>query len=91
MAHGELIAVGMCQAGDFFEALEETVCEKNSVVVPFRWSGGCGHDSRVKAAQNLVKLIKTYDEKTAIFIIAHSHGGNVVNLASHIFSARRRQ
>lgn len=72
--------------GDFFEALEETVCEKNSVVVSFRWSGGCGHDSRVKAAQNLVKLIKTYDESTAIFIIAHSHGGNVVTLASHLLA-----
>jgi hypothetical protein len=72
--------------GDFFKALEETVCEKNSCVVPFRWSGGCGHESRVKAAQNLVKLIKTYDENTSIFIIAHSHGGNVVNLASHMLA-----
>lgn len=72
--------------GDFFQALEGTVCGKNSVVVPFRWSGGCGHDSRVQAAQNLVKLIKTYHEKTAIFIIAHSHGGNVVNLASQFLA-----
>lgn len=69
--------------GDFFEALEDTVGEKNSVVVPFRWSGGCGHEARVKAAHNLVKLIKTYDISTAIFVIAHSHGGNVVTLASH--------
>jgi hypothetical protein len=72
--------------GDFFAALEETVCDKKSVVVPFRWSGGCGHDSRVKAAQNLIKLIKTYDEHTPIFIIAHSHGGNVVTLASHLLA-----
>lgn len=72
--------------GDFFDALEEAVCEKKSAVVPFRWSGGCGHESRVKAAQNLIKLIKTYDENTAIFIIAHSHGGNVVTLASHLLA-----
>jgi hypothetical protein len=72
--------------GDFFVALEETVSERNSVVVPFRWSGGCGHESRAKAAQNLVKLIKTYDENMPIFIIAHSHGGNVVSLASHILA-----
>ena len=72
--------------GDFFQALEEAVCEKNSVVVPFRWSGGCGHDARVQAAQNLVKLIKTYDEKTAVYIIAHSHGGNVVTMASQFLA-----
>jgi hypothetical protein len=72
--------------GDFFTALEEAVCDKNSAVVPFRWSGGCGHESRVKAAQNLIKLIKTYDENTSIFIIAHSHGGNVVSLASHFLA-----
>ncbi len=72
--------------GDFFVALEKTVYDKNSVVVPFRWSGGCGHESRIKAAQNLVQLIKTYDENTTIFIIAHSHGGNVVTLASHFLA-----
>jgi len=72
--------------GDFFQALEETVCSKNSVVVSFRWSGGCGHESRVKAAHSLVKLIKTYSIDTAIFIIAHSHGGNVVTLASHLLA-----
>ena len=72
--------------GDFFDALEDTVCEKNSVVVPFRWSGGCGHESRVIAAYSLVKLIKTYDVTTAIFVIAHSHGGNVVTLASHFLA-----
>lgn len=72
--------------GDFFQALEATVCDKKSVVVPFRWSGGCGHESRLKAAQSLIKLIKTYDENTSIFIIAHSHGGNVVTLASHFLA-----
>src|SRR5260221_5822102 len=72
--------------GDFFVALEETVSDKKSVVVPFRWSGGCEHESRVKAAQNLVKLIKTYDENTSIFIIAHSHGGNVATSASHMLA-----
>ncbi len=72
--------------GDFFEALEATVGEKNSGVVSFRWSGGCGHEARVKAAQSLVKLIKTYHTNTAIFIIAHSHGGNVATLASHLLA-----
>jgi pimeloyl-ACP methyl ester carboxylesterase len=72
--------------GDFFNALETTVSEKDSVVVSFRWSGGCGHESRLKAAQSLVKLIKTYDVDMAIFIVAHSHGGTVAVLASHILA-----
>jgi pimeloyl-ACP methyl ester carboxylesterase len=72
--------------GDFFDALEATVSEKNSVVVSFRWSGGCGHESRVKAAENLMKLIKTYDVDMPIFIIAHSHGGTVAVLASHLLA-----
>ena len=72
--------------GDFFDALENTVCGKDSAVVSFRWSGGCGHASRMNAAESLVKLIKTYDISTAIFLVAHSHGGNVVMLASHLLA-----
>jgi hypothetical protein len=70
--------------GDFFDALEQTVHKKNSCVVPFRWSGGAGHDARLQAARSLVQLIKTYNSSVAIYIIAHSHGGNVVMLASHM-------
>ncbi|HLC06664.1 MAG TPA: alpha/beta hydrolase [Candidatus Babeliales bacterium] len=72
--------------GDFFDALEETVCKKNSAVVSFRWSGGAGHDARVKAAQSLVKLIRTYHPSVAIYLVAHSHGGNVATLASHMLT-----
>jgi len=70
--------------GDFFDALEQTVHKKNSSVVSFRWSGGAGHEARVQAARNLVKLIKTYHSSVAIYIIGHSHGGNVATLASHM-------
>jgi hypothetical protein len=72
--------------GDFFDALECTVSTKNSAVVPFCWSGGAGHESRVKAAHNLAKLIATYDKHVAIYLVAHSHGGNVATLASQILS-----
>lgn len=72
--------------GDFFDALEDTVSAKDSAVVSFRWSGGCGHEARIKAAYSLVKLIKTYDLTTAIFLVAHSHGGNVATLASHFLA-----
>jgi hypothetical protein len=73
-------------SGDFFDALETTVSERNSAVVSFRWSGGCGHESRVKAAQNLVKLVQTYDINTAIFLVAHSHAGTIAALASHLLA-----
>lgn len=72
--------------GDFFDALETTVSSKNSAVVSFRWSGGCGHEARVRAAESLVKLIKTYDINTAIFLVAHSHGGTVAVLASQLLA-----
>lgn len=70
--------------GDFFDSLEHTVSKKNSSVVSFRWSGGAGHEARMKAAYSLVKLIKTYDSSVAIYLVAHSHGGNVAALASHM-------
>jgi hypothetical protein len=72
--------------GDFFDALETTVSEKNSIVISFKWSGGCGHEARVKAAHELVNVIKEYDEDVAIFLVAHSHGGNVGALASQLLA-----
>lgn len=77
--------------GDFFETLEQTVCKKNSSVVSFRWSGGAGHEARLKAAHSLVKLIRTYHPSVAIYIIAHSHGGNVAALASHMLEEENNQ
>ncbi len=70
--------------GEFFDTLEHTVYKKNSAVVPFCWSGGCGHASRLRAAHNLVKLIKAYDKSIAVYLVAHSHGGNVCMLASQL-------
>lgn len=75
--------------GDFFEALEQTVYKKNSSVVPFRWSGGAGHEARLQAAQNLVKLIRTYNPNIALYVVAHSHGGNVAMLASHMLEEEK--
>ena len=73
--------------GDFFEALEKTVQKNNGTVVPFRWNGSNNHFERVKAAESLVKLVQTYDTKTtSLSIVAHSHGGNVALLASHILA-----
>ena len=72
--------------GDFFDALERTVSPKNSAVVPFCWNGGAGHESRIKAARSLAKLIATYNDDVALYLIAHSHGGNVAAIASQILA-----
>jgi ADP-ribose pyrophosphatase YjhB (NUDIX family) len=71
--------------GDFFDALEKSLSTYKAAVVPFSWSGSISHHERVRAAHNLTKLIKTYDTATTrIFLVAHSHGGNVGTLASQI-------
>lgn len=75
--------------GDFFDTLERTVCTKDSAVVPFSWTGGAGHESRLRAAHNLVKLIKTYNSDVALYIVAHSHGGNVATLASQFLACEK--
>jgi hypothetical protein len=76
--------------GDFFDALERTVSTKNSAVVPFCWNGGIGHESRVKAAHSLAKLIAAYNDDVALYLIAHSHGGNVAAIASQILACDGR-
>jgi hypothetical protein len=76
--------------GDFFDSLECVVSQKNSAVVPFCWNGGLGHESRMKAAHNLAKFIATYNDDVAIYVVAHSHGGNVAMLASHILARNGR-
>jgi hypothetical protein len=70
--------------GDFFDALEISAKEHNATVVPFSWTGKNSIQARQKAAQNLTKLIETYDKATEITVIAHSHGGNVTIIASHL-------
>jgi len=73
--------------GDFFDALEKTVKQHNAHVTAFRWSGNNTHHARENAAQNLAKLIQTYDPATTIHLIGHSHGGNVCTLASQLLAS----
>lgn len=70
--------------GDFFDALEKTAKKQNGSVVSFRWSGANSIQERNKAAQNLAKLIETYNDSIDIIIVGHSHGGTVALLASQL-------
>jgi hypothetical protein len=75
--------------GDFFTSLETTAHKKKAAVVPFCWSGSNSHEARNKAAKNLSKLIESYDVRTKIILIGHSHGGTVALLASQLLSIHK--
>ncbi len=75
--------------GDFFDALEISAQKEKSSVVPFMWSGYNSNEARLQAAHNLARLIETYDSATPIIIVAHSHGGTVALLASHLITKNK--
>jgi hypothetical protein len=53
-------------------------------IVPFLWSGKNAHSERIGAAEELAKAIEVEAARTKapLFLIAHSHGGNVCLYAS---------
>lgn len=73
--------------GDFYQALErsaeEAFADTGFVITPFLWDGGLLTQSRLIAAENLALLMIKNSEMPKI-TIGHSHGGNVINLASQI-------
>jgi hypothetical protein len=71
--------------GEFYDAIciagKERfgdLCE----ITPFRWTGYLGCMARVEAATELAELI--LNSKKKVYTVGHSHGGNVINLASQI-------
>lgn len=74
------------EGGDFYQAIQQAALEKfgndNFVITPFKWSGYLGCMPRVEAATRLVKHLLESPNK--IYTIGHSHGGNVINIASQI-------
>lgn len=71
-------------SGDFYKVLENSAAEKGETLVPFMWSGKLSHKARMAGAEALVKLITSYPEDEKVVLIGHSHGGNVISLASHL-------
>jgi hypothetical protein len=72
--------------GSFFQELESDVASYHDRIVPFAWSGALGHTAKIRAATFLAKLILSYSPGERIILVGHSHGGNVINLASHLVS-----
>lgn len=72
--------------GTFYNELEKSCHACHATLIPYNWSGKLNHESRVQAAKGLVKIIQSYDEHTHIYLIGHSHGGNVAALVSQYLS-----
>lgn len=77
--------------GDFVQSLRSsyvhlpgTCPQKNAAIISFSWSGGNCSSARIMAAKNLAALIASYPASESVYVIAHSHGGNVVSLATHL-------
>lgn len=68
--------------GKFFKNLEETANLMDQAVITFNWSGTPSKKEIQKAGKMLAKLIKSYPRDEKIIIVSHSHGGNIVNIAS---------
>jgi hypothetical protein len=72
-----------CPTGDFYTKLEEEARTLGEKVIPFTWSGKLSHKARLRAAESLARVIVSYATEK-ITLIGHSHGGNVITLASQL-------
>ncbi len=70
--------------GDFYEALRTEAKKRHEAIVPFAWSGKLSDEARLQGAEALAQLISSYPTYEKITLIGHSHGGNVIALASSI-------
>ena len=70
--------------GDFYNELEKQANLINQNLIPFMWSGENNYQARLKAAECLTKIILSYPLNEIFILIAHSHGGNIINLTSQL-------
>lgn len=71
----------------FFSAFSEAQ-ETKEMMIPFTWSGDLTHVARLNGAQALAELILQYP-KEPVNLVGHSHGANVINLASNLLALAR--
>ncbi len=70
--------------GKFYETLRREAARQCEYLVPFAWSGQLSGEARVQGAEALYELLMSYPVDEEITLIGHSHGGNVINLASQM-------
>jgi hypothetical protein len=86
LVHGSfsVLATWCKPKGAFFDTLEQQAQLLNHKVVPFSWSGVPTDTEIVRGGQALAKLILSYPPDEEKILIGHSHGGNVIIIASHL-------
>lgn len=72
--------------GFFYDELEYQASIFGHKLVPFCWSGNSLDVHRLQAAIALVKTMLSYPTDEEIIIVGHSHGGNVITLASQLLT-----
>lgn len=68
--------------GDFFKIIEKEAEVLGHKVANLKWSGANNNKARFIAAESLAKLILSYPIDEEKIVIGHSHGGNVIAIAS---------
>ncbi|MBY0352973.1 alpha/beta fold hydrolase [Candidatus Babeliales bacterium] len=72
--------------GDFFDELEKQARTLHHKTISFCWPGMPTTATIVASGQTLAKLILSYPPTEQIIVIGHSHGGNVISIASQLLS-----
>ena len=70
--------------GDFYESINTFALKAEHSVYSFSWSGIPTKNSIYLAAIDLSTLLLTHTKTNSLILIGHSHGGNVINRASHL-------
>lgn len=75
--------------GNFFDALTKNPTLKPARIIPYRWSGKNSYKERMHAAKGLVQLIQSYPSDTLVYLVTHSHGGNIGIIASQLLATKK--
>lgn len=70
--------------GAFFKEIEHQAHELGQKTITFCWSGIPTDQEIIKGGKMLAQLITSYPDNEKIITIGHSHGGNVINIASQL-------
>ena len=76
--------------GGFFQELESKAFAQGHIALPFFWSGSLGTSAKMRAAHVLARLLMSYPPEEKIILAGHSHGGNVIALASQLLFAAQQ-
>lgn len=74
--------------GDFYNYLHQAAQKDCIELLSFCWPGKVGHKSRMAAGKELADYLEKFSDLNELIIIVHSHGANIVFVASEILYQR---